>query len=288
MDTPLVVLVIEDDNVAYVFLERLFRQYPESKLVWAQSLKEGLEALENHQIDVILLDLSLPDSFGVATVKKFMELETAPIVVLSGMDNEETALESVQLGAQDYLVKGRFDDVLLFRTIRYAIERSRLHSELRASQQEVQRERELRRLQSNASQVQQSTDRLTDEGKSLKCLHARLFKLSVKKYASILDDALEQRTFKVEHNVSDELKTLASELCAHMATPRDVVEIHTETITSRLLKSAPEKKRIVNEEARYLVAGLLGHLCSFYRSNSLRNKTSEDQMLSCLDTDVTQ
>src|SRR5262245_30980177 len=78
------------------------------------------------RFDVVLLDLTLPDSQGLDTLRALRALEHArdlPIVVLSGLADENTALSAVREGAQDYLVKGRIDAELLGRAVRYAIER---------------------------------------------------------------------------------------------------------------------------------------------------------------------
>lgn len=81
--------------------------------------------------DVVLLDLSLPDSHGLQT---FITLQaqpaTVPIIVLTGFNDESVAVEAMQLGAQDYLVKGNVDSGALARAVRYAIERQRLVTEL--------------------------------------------------------------------------------------------------------------------------------------------------------------
>jgi signal transduction histidine kinase len=93
-------------------------------------LRTGIERLLAGDVDVVLLDLSLPDSHGLET---FVKLErtspTTPIVVLSGLDDEQMAVRAVREGAQDYLVKGRVDGVTLTRSIRYAVERKRSEDE---------------------------------------------------------------------------------------------------------------------------------------------------------------
>jgi PAS domain S-box-containing protein len=90
------------------------------------SLTEGLERLGNAAFDVILLDLSLPDSQGLETFQRlYGRLSEVPIVVLSGLDDELVAMAAVQAGAQDYLVKGQIDGRLPVRAIYYAIERER-------------------------------------------------------------------------------------------------------------------------------------------------------------------
>ncbi len=88
--------------------------------------------LEGSRFDAILLDLQLPDSGGLETFQAVNALvfET-PVIILSGISDEEVSLEAVRQGAQDYLVKGTFDGNLAHRAIRYAIERHRLQSALR-------------------------------------------------------------------------------------------------------------------------------------------------------------
>jgi len=100
-------------------------------LTHAEQLSEAISSIGQRQFDVILLDLSLPDSHGLDTVARITAAAAnVPIVVLSGLDDERLALEAVQNGAQDYLVKGQGDGHLIKRSIRYAIERKRSEDRL--------------------------------------------------------------------------------------------------------------------------------------------------------------
>ncbi|HEX3317652.1 MAG TPA: response regulator [Solirubrobacteraceae bacterium] len=123
-------------------------------------LAEGLAGLarraeDGRQPDCVLLDLKLPDATGLQALFAVLEATPeVPIVVLSGHQNEELALEAVHTGAQDYLVKGTADGELLRRSIRYAIERRRAErhrGELISAQRErlaaEDRAERLRRLQ---------------------------------------------------------------------------------------------------------------------------------------------
>ena len=99
-------------------------------LKYADRLSSGLERLAEGGIDVILLDLSLPDSEGLDTFAQVhARAPQVPIIVLTGLDDESLAVKAVREGAQDYLVKGQVDGRLLVRAIRYAIERHRAHAE---------------------------------------------------------------------------------------------------------------------------------------------------------------
>jgi len=96
----------------------------------ADRLMDGTEILDNEFIDVVLLDLKLPDSEGLQSFDKIFDVApTVPIIVLTGLNDETTAIQAVKMGAQDYLVKDKVEGDLLIRSIRYAIERKRAEEE---------------------------------------------------------------------------------------------------------------------------------------------------------------
>ena len=121
------VLLIEDNpsdaGLVRVFLQRELRDH--CQLEHQPTLKLGVARLLRGGIDVALIDLDLPDSQGSNTVQTVRaEADGVPIVVLTGFDEEASALEAVRMGAQDYLVKGKTDAALLVRTLQFAIERA--------------------------------------------------------------------------------------------------------------------------------------------------------------------
>jgi two-component system sensor histidine kinase/response regulator len=121
-------LLIEDNPIDADLLQEALSDegLPTVEVSWAQSLAEGLRYLDASRFDVVLLDLSLPDSHGIKTLEKLRcRAAYVPVVILSGLDDKEMALESMQKGAQDYLVKGRPSGESICRSMRYAIERSR-------------------------------------------------------------------------------------------------------------------------------------------------------------------
>ena len=133
-DEKIVILLVEDEpDHRLLFRKMLAAAGGREKVVAVESLKRALDYLANEPADVVLLDLRLPDSQGMETfVSLHAQAPNVPIIVLSGMSDEQMAVEAVRLGAQDYLVKGQFEAGLLSRAVRYAIERHRMREELRS------------------------------------------------------------------------------------------------------------------------------------------------------------
>ncbi len=129
------VLLIEDElDYARSLQERLAREAHQSAVVRpVGSLQEGLSVLAKGEADVVLLDLYLPESRGLETYERIVsQAPEIPVVILTAVDNDALALEAVRQGAQDFVVKGQVDGKLLFRIIRYAIERHRMQAALRS------------------------------------------------------------------------------------------------------------------------------------------------------------
>jgi signal transduction histidine kinase len=94
------------------------------ELIHVDRLSEALRVLGVESFGIVLLDLSLPDAQGLDTIRRLhSHAEHVPIVVLTGLNDEEVALAAVEQGAQDYLIKGQVDGSLLARSLRYAIQR---------------------------------------------------------------------------------------------------------------------------------------------------------------------
>ncbi|MBU4286290.1 MAG: response regulator [Kiritimatiellae bacterium] len=122
------VLLIEDDPADAQLIMEILREEPENamEILHVSTLAHGLKALACGGIDIVLLDLTLPDSSGHNTFAMLHEhVSTIPVIVLTGMDDKEMAIRIVQEGAQDYLVKSLVDYTMLARSIGYSIERKR-------------------------------------------------------------------------------------------------------------------------------------------------------------------
>ena len=134
---PIRALLIEDNPGDVVLLRQMLRRFatPAITLATIERLDKAIHLVTTDEYDILLLDLSLPDSQGFNTFERLQQVVAdIPIVVLTGLDDEQLALRAVRAGAQDYLVKDEISDHLLMRAIRYAIERKRTESTLRESQ----------------------------------------------------------------------------------------------------------------------------------------------------------
>ncbi|MDB5390582.1 MAG: Blue-light-activated protein [Planctomycetaceae bacterium] len=118
------VLLVEDSPTDVLLARDVVEKYPEFRMRHVERLADAIKVLVEGGVDVVLLDLGLPDSQGLDTlVKLLIAMPEVPVVIMTARDDEDLALEAVHAGAQDYLVKNRVVNGTLRRTIRYAIER---------------------------------------------------------------------------------------------------------------------------------------------------------------------
>lgn len=132
------VLLVEDNPGDVLLLQEFLQDVTAAvvELMPVEQLDEALNHLARASFDVMLLDLSLPDSQGLETfIKAHNQAKSTPIIVLTGIADETLALKAMQQGAQDYLVKGQVTGDLLVRSMRYAIERQRIEDALRQSEE---------------------------------------------------------------------------------------------------------------------------------------------------------
>jgi diguanylate cyclase (GGDEF)-like protein len=131
---PIEVLMIEDNPADFLLTQRLLEKAGDMQfhINSANRLSRGIDRAAEGEIDIILLDLDLPDGHGLDTFLRLKShLPRIPIVVLSGIADEEISRQAVLEGAQDYLNKGQTDSVLLEHSIRYSIERQKAEDRIR-------------------------------------------------------------------------------------------------------------------------------------------------------------
>ncbi|MEA5618103.1 hybrid sensor histidine kinase/response regulator [Cronbergia sp. UHCC 0137] len=212
------ILLIEDNLAEARLLQEFLKQAAsqEYNLVHVQRLREGINQLNQHNYDVILLDLTLPDSQGLSSLPLLISKSpSTPIVVLTNTNDEELAIEAVREGAQDYLVKRQVNCDVLVRSLRYAIERKQVLESLRTVNQalenrveestaELVKAQELYQFKSEfvsmlshdirnplntillaAGLLQNNDDKLSKEKKTN---HLRMIRTAIKNVAQLLDE----------------------------------------------------------------------------------------------------
>ena len=146
------ILLIEDNPGDARLVEILLEEsdFLECSVTNKQSLTEGIEALNNEDFDIVLLDLTLPDSRGFETLQRLIQAHPdVNVIVMTGLSDKVLGLNAVKVGAQDFLMKGGFDSDLLAKTLRYAIERKGVLTKLAESQRAREVAEESARMKEN-------------------------------------------------------------------------------------------------------------------------------------------
>jgi len=123
------VLLVEDDQEAMLFVRYVLHEYGHGKyrLIWANSLSKGLSQLAKERVDIVVLDLGLPESFGRASYACVREVSPKlPVVVLTSDISFETEFLVLEGGAEDYLIKDQISGPLLLQSIQTALLRRKL------------------------------------------------------------------------------------------------------------------------------------------------------------------
>ena len=268
----LAILLIEDNPGDARLIREMLAEAGDGQfeLTHASSLSAGLTCLAEKRFDLVLLDLSLPDSQGIDTfVRLHNHASDMPVVVLTGRQDEVFVTRTMRAGAQDYLVKGEIDGKLLVRSIRYAIERQGLLGALERERQRKHRNKEnqfLERLK-GSSQTEIAA-KLFGMG-PLREVLPDVFAELVQRYGHLLDKALETQTYKVDYDVSEELRVIGDDLGMLKALPRDIVEIHTAVLAKKQTEATNRKFKAYAEEGRFLLLEIMGYLAGYYRKYAL-------------------
>ena len=142
---PARILIVEDDERDALLLQETLKEAgpPRLELTVAGRVSDALRLLDENSFDIILSDLSLPDSRGMETFTRlYARAPQTPIILLTGLENESLGLEAVRAGAQEYVVKGTMKGKVLWRIISYAIERKQTEQTLRRAVENLQQSQE--------------------------------------------------------------------------------------------------------------------------------------------------
>ncbi len=225
------VLLLEDDPTYRMIVKRQLQRSPQPpiELTIAGTLAEALGCLQQdtqNTFDAILLDLNLPDSRGVNTLQNMQQsAPNSAIVVLTSTEDEELALQLIQMGAQDYLIKQQVSDHLLTRSITYSISRKQIEIAFQAKNLELAAANEA--LERNTAQLAQKNQALQDEiGQRQQ-----------------VESALQQLAIDLENRVAERTVKLVS------SNQRLKREVEERLLAEARLKSQAEYQRLLNQIA---------------------------------------
>jgi PAS domain S-box-containing protein len=137
-DNKIKILLVEDNPGDVRLIEEMVKEAGagQFELTVEGTLDGSLGRLRKRSFDAVLLDLNLPDSRGIATMKSIQgNAMGIAVIVLTGLEDEAIAIESLKIGAEDFLIKGKCDGSLLVRSLRYGVERKRVEEKLRDSEE---------------------------------------------------------------------------------------------------------------------------------------------------------
>ncbi|MEG3436976.1 response regulator [Pannus brasiliensis CCIBt3594] len=232
----------------------------------ASDIREAVEKLATEKIDLILLGLEISPPDGLNPLVRLRELaREIPIVVQTASKDETLVVKAFQAGADGYIQLHNLDRNLLAYQIRVAIERQQYIINLGRKQQEQQREAEFLGLEHLIGDTKTSVTAKMFGSESLRESVPDIYAQLVQEYGELLDLALEERSYKVEYNLSDRSRSIADKLGFLKASPRDVIDIHTTTLRNKSRDVPLARAQAYVVEGRLLVLELMGYLTSFYR-----------------------
>jgi two-component system sensor histidine kinase UhpB len=130
------ILVVEDNQGDFLLVNEYLEEVFKRPIIHQQMrFSTALQAVQQSDYDVVLLDLTLPDSAGETSVQQMIQLaNVTPVIVLTGLNDKQVGIESLKLGATDYLLKSEVNPLTLFKSIKYSIDRKFADEQLRKSE----------------------------------------------------------------------------------------------------------------------------------------------------------
>lgn len=278
-------LLLIEDNVEGSRVQHLFQEVQDAlpdgqptaiRLTQTPDCPSALALLRERAFDVILLDLQLQEG---QDWQPLLTLRAAvpevPIVVLTGKIEEIWAGRALEQGAEDYLLRDHLEQHLLLRFLHYVCERVRLRQELSQSRQREQELQELRLLERYAPQTPVSTQIFSLP--SLKEYAQQEFATFVAEFARLTYASLEQRLYRSDQHLPEQLEVLGEKLGRWNATPGDVVDIYRQALAQCEEGATEKKRKAYGEESRLLLLGLMAKLVSYYRSRTVLHRPADER-----------
>ncbi len=282
-ETRIKVLLVEDDPDDATLVRDMLGEAPagEFDLKWVDRFDDGQKAVAKGECDVVLLDLGLPDRQGLSTLAGMRSsAPEVPIVVLTGFDDQATAIKALHSGAQDYLVKGQDTADSLARSIRYAVERQRLESILENSLQwEQQSWARLQAMRDYRHYVSMSRDGASGGGgvesdaAELPAPDEQALMTWVPDYSDLVH-AYARADRSSEQRPLGRLRQLAERLADVKARARDVVRLHLSALGDFSKQSEAGDQQTFLTASRLVLVELLGVLADIYLRANLRARVT--------------
>ncbi len=299
---PAILIVDDDVNVTRSLARSLRDQFV---VFTANSAAEALEVIAREDIAVVLTDQRMPGLTGVELLERAQHIRPDAVgIIISGYTDIVALVDAINLGTvRGYVPKPwdvselrhRLDNAV--RTYRAGfLNREVLHSSAEAISRMQDEIADLYRAldmvaSGEASRLfleedpQREREQLAASGAHLHDRMPEVFQQFLLRYEELLDLALDQRAFKVDHRLSDKLRALSKRLGQLRAGPRDLVEIHSTALKQKVSGTTPNRKQAAAEEGRLMLLELMGYLTTYYRlhllaiessDNSADNKGSDD------------
>ena len=259
-----VLLLVEDEPADADLVEDLLEgsDIP-FEVVRVQTRAEAIDMLVQRAVDIILLDLNLPDGRGLPSLHAVREVAPdTPTVVLTASDDEKLALSCIDAGAQDYLFKEELRQISLRRTLSYAIARMR-ESQIRELQETLERFRAL------TTTVQGLRAAAVAGAEALKDRDPGLFEAVAEDYGSLLLAHVRQGG-AAPAKPRDLMERIALSLGDAFASHRDLIDLHVTALNRAVERESEARARALANEGRLVALEMMGLLVDYYRTGLQR------------------
>jgi YesN/AraC family two-component response regulator len=293
---PAILIVDDDVNVTRSLARSLRDQFV---VFTANSAAEALEIIAREDIAVVLTDQRMPGLTGVELLERAQHIRPDAVgIIISGYTDIVALVDAINLGTvRGYVPKPwdvselrhRLDNAV--RTYRASfLNREVLHSSAEAISRMQDEIADLYRAldmvaSGEASRLflqeedlqQREREHLAASGTHLHERMPEVFQQFILRYEELLDLALDQRAFKVDHRLSDKLRALSKRLGQLRAGPRDLVEIHSMALKKKVAGTTPNRKQAAAEEGRLMLLELMGYLTTYYRLHLLAIESADNR-----------
>ena len=256
---------LPDDDELMLALREL-EHLGEVELTLVVTPWEALEQLATASFDATVFDMSLlPGAYALDMLTQMHDTAPqVPIVVIAEGETIAYRMRALNEGVQDQLLRDEIDHEVLRRSLRYSITRHMTLKDLESNLRQHRHQREMNLLEQRSRSPVSITSELLGQ-RSLKHSLPERYDDLVRQYSEALDMALEQRAYRVEHNLSGRVRRLAISLGEMKAGPRDVIQIHSEALQGKR-DGPPRQVQAYMDESRLMLIELMGDLVMYYRN----------------------